>query len=356
MLLAAHADVVGVEREKWSMDPFAGVIKDGHVYGRGAIDFKGGMAVFAMAALRLAETKVPLARDVIFMAEADEEGAPMNTSWLARDHWASMDAEFALNEGGWIIKDDAGKVRYVSISTADKSVVGITLSAKGTSTHSSMPFPDNAIASLGAALGQDCRLRNPCATHGRVETVLSDAGQDEHWRDQPRIPATGQRHSRAGTRGRPRDLQGSTAARHHAQHHCAGADQWWFSLQRDSRHGRGHTESPTDSGHRSERDMVKLIEKLVKDPRITVKLASSTDGAHRHHWPCDGHSGFLGGDRVVQGVGTGIEGPVADGRSDAVSLSGGDGRGGVALARRAGLRHLPVSDQQRRTAAHARQR
>src|SRR5512132_75739 len=46
VLLAAHADVVGVEREKWSVDPFAGLIKDGHVYGRGAIDFKGGMAVF----------------------------------------------------------------------------------------------------------------------------------------------------------------------------------------------------------------------------------------------------------------------------------------------------------------------
>ena len=74
VLLAAHADVVGVEREKWSVDPFAGVIKDGHVFGRGAIDFKGGMAVFARAVMMLAERKVPLSRDVIFLAEADEEG------------------------------------------------------------------------------------------------------------------------------------------------------------------------------------------------------------------------------------------------------------------------------------------
>ena len=74
VLLAAHADVVGVEREKWSVDPFAGIDKDGHVYGRGAIDFKGGMAVFARAVMMLAERKVPLARDVIFLAEADEEG------------------------------------------------------------------------------------------------------------------------------------------------------------------------------------------------------------------------------------------------------------------------------------------
>jgi acetylornithine deacetylase/succinyl-diaminopimelate desuccinylase-like protein len=154
LLLAAHADVVGVEREKWTVDPFAGVIRDGHVYGRGAIDFKGGMAVFAMAALRLAERKVPLSRDVIFMAEADEEGAPMNTGWLAREHWALMDAEFVLNEGGWIIKGDDDRVRYVSISTADKSVAGITLTAAGTSTHSSMPLPDNPIASLASAIAR----------------------------------------------------------------------------------------------------------------------------------------------------------------------------------------------------------
>ena len=154
LLLAAHADVVGVEREKWSVDPFAGVVKDGHVYGRGAIDFKGGMAVFAAAALRIAERKIPLARDIIFLAEADEEGAPLNTTWLAREHWPSMDAEFALNEGGWIIKNDDGSVRYVSISTADKSSISVVLTSKGTSTHSSMPLPDNALASLGAAIAK----------------------------------------------------------------------------------------------------------------------------------------------------------------------------------------------------------
>jgi acetylornithine deacetylase/succinyl-diaminopimelate desuccinylase-like protein len=87
ILLAAHADVVGVEREKWTLDPFAGIIKDGYVFGRGAIDFKGGLAVFAQAAMMLAKNKVPLARDVIFLSEADEEGGKYNTSWLAQSHW-----------------------------------------------------------------------------------------------------------------------------------------------------------------------------------------------------------------------------------------------------------------------------
>jgi len=152
VLIAAHADVVGVEREKWTVDPFAGVIKDGYMYGRGAIDFKGGLAVFIEAVHRIAREKIPLERDIIFLSEADEEGGFYNTRWLAQQAWEKIDCEFALNEGGWIIRDKQGKVLYVSISTADKTSVALKLIAKGTSTHSSMPRPDNAIYSLARAL------------------------------------------------------------------------------------------------------------------------------------------------------------------------------------------------------------
>lgn len=154
VLIAAHSDVVGVEREKWTVDPFAGTIKDGYVFGRGAIDFKGGIAVFARAAMMVAERKVPLDRDVIFLAEADEENGRYSTRWLAEHHWDKIDAEFALNEGGWIIKGADGKVRYTSISTADKSTANVIITAKGTSTHASMPRPDNAIIALGRALAK----------------------------------------------------------------------------------------------------------------------------------------------------------------------------------------------------------
>lgn len=154
ILLAAHADVVGVERDKWTVDPFAGVVKDGYIMGRGAIDFKGGLAIFAQAAMMLAQNKVPLARDVIFLSEADEEGGQYNTTWLAKDHWDKLDCEFSLNEGGWIMKNPDGSVRYVSISTADKSSVSLLLTARGTSTHSSMPRPDNAIFTLNKAMAK----------------------------------------------------------------------------------------------------------------------------------------------------------------------------------------------------------
>jgi len=117
ILLAAHADLVGVERAKWTFDPFAGTIKDGFVYGRGALDFKGGLAVFAEAVMRLAQNKVPLKRDIIFLSEADEEGGKYNTMWLSQSNWDKMDCEFALNEGGWIMKKRFGSTCTVVRAT-----------------------------------------------------------------------------------------------------------------------------------------------------------------------------------------------------------------------------------------------
>ncbi|MFZ0911061.1 MAG: M20/M25/M40 family metallo-hydrolase [Candidatus Acidiferrales bacterium] len=161
VLIAAHADVVGVERDKWSVDPFAGEVKDGYVYGRGAIDVKGGLAVFAEALMRLAKNHVPLHRDVILLSEADEEGGKYSTTWLAETHWNLMDCEFALNEGGWIMKDAKGGVQYVSISTADKLSIPLIVTAKGTSTHSSMPRPDSAIFTLSKAMARLAGFETP---------------------------------------------------------------------------------------------------------------------------------------------------------------------------------------------------
>lgn len=152
ILLAAHADVVGVERAAWSMDPFAGVIRDGYVYGRGALDNKGSLAVFAEALIRLAKNKVPLNRDIILLSEADEESGQYNTEWLAEHYFNKIDCAASLNEGGWIMENPRGAVQYVSISTADKMSVWLKLTAHGTSTHSSMPVPDDAIFTLAQAL------------------------------------------------------------------------------------------------------------------------------------------------------------------------------------------------------------
>ncbi len=161
VLLAAHGDVVGVERDKWTVDPFAGRVKDGYIYGRGAMDFKGGIAVFAEAIMVLVKNHVPLHRYVIFLYEADEESGPYGTSWLAESHWNLMNCEFALNEGGWIIKNAKGDVQYVSISTGDKVSIPLILTANGTSTHSSMPRPDSAIFILSRAMARRADYEPP---------------------------------------------------------------------------------------------------------------------------------------------------------------------------------------------------
>ena len=154
VLLAAHSDVVPVERHTWSVDPFAGEIKDGYVLGRGAMDFKGGQAVFVQALLQLKKSGIALSRDVIFLAEADEEAGDYGTDWLAKNHWDKIDAEFVLNEGGWIFQDKQGVTRQVNITTRDKIYAGLRLKVTGTPTHSSRPQPDSAVGKLTRALAK----------------------------------------------------------------------------------------------------------------------------------------------------------------------------------------------------------
>ena len=104
LLLAGHEDVVGVERDLWSVDPFAGLVRGGDIWGRGSMDFKGGLAAFTVAASRIARAKPALKRDIILLAEADEEGGDYGTSWLAKNNYAKIDAGVSLNEGGWVLR------------------------------------------------------------------------------------------------------------------------------------------------------------------------------------------------------------------------------------------------------------
>ena len=154
LLMAGHEDVVGVERDLWTVDPFAGVIKGGLIYGRGAMDFKGGLAAFTVAASRIARSKAALKRDIILLAEADEEGGDYGTGWLAKEAWPKIDAGVSLNEGGWVFEDGRGTPRLMSVTTIDKNSLSVTLKTRGNSTHSSRPLPDSALAHLTRALNR----------------------------------------------------------------------------------------------------------------------------------------------------------------------------------------------------------
>jgi len=161
VLLMGHTDVVGVEREKWTTDPFGAEIKDGYLYGRGSTDDKDNAAANLEVMLLLHRQKIPLDRDVIYLAEAGEEGSPrLGIGYMVNQHWDKIDSEFALAEGGTTMVRD-GKVRHVAIATTEKVGRGLRLVAKGTSGHASVPRPDNAIVHLAAAVGKAGQYQVP---------------------------------------------------------------------------------------------------------------------------------------------------------------------------------------------------
>lgn len=154
LLLMGHIDVVGVERSKWTVDPFGGVIKDGYVYGRGAADDKGMTSVCLEVLLLLHRLKVSLDRDVIFLAESGEESSTyVGIDFMVSKHWDKIECEFALNEGGRIYSKD-GQVQYVGVATTEKVPRAVFLTAKGSSGHGSRPRTDNAIVHLASAVAK----------------------------------------------------------------------------------------------------------------------------------------------------------------------------------------------------------
>src|SRR5713226_28288 len=100
LLLMGHIDVVGVERDKWTVDPFAAVVKDGYLYGRGSRDDKAMDAANLEVFLELHRGKIPLDRDVILLAEAGEEGTTKyGIDFMVAQHWDKIECEYVLNEG-----------------------------------------------------------------------------------------------------------------------------------------------------------------------------------------------------------------------------------------------------------------
>jgi acetylornithine deacetylase/succinyl-diaminopimelate desuccinylase-like protein len=153
LLVLAHTDVVDVDRAKWPVDPFGAVIKDGYVWGRGSKDDKPVLTANLMAMLLLKRSGVQLDRDVIFLAESGEEADPdgVGMNYMVREHFADIDAEFAMTEGGGAeIKD--GRVAVVGIGTAEKVPARARLVATGTAGHGSVPRLDNALIHLSAAV------------------------------------------------------------------------------------------------------------------------------------------------------------------------------------------------------------
>lgn len=161
LLLMAHLDVVGVDKSKWTVDPFGAVIKDGYLYGRGAVDDKGMLAENLAAFIALKRSGVRLNRDVIFLAEGDEEaGGQEGIKFAIEKHWDKIAAGFALNEGGQAIVDK-GKVQYVGVQASEKVALNVDVIATGTAGHASIPRNDDPVVHLVAAMEKIAGYETP---------------------------------------------------------------------------------------------------------------------------------------------------------------------------------------------------
>ena len=162
ILLLSHIDVVPTEKQHWEVDPFEAIIKDGYLYGRGALDDKSMGIVEMMVLLILKREKVALKRDILFLATGDEEtGGKWGIEWLMETVPSLKKAEYAFNEGSYIICDETGAPARYELSNGQKVLFQLKLKAKGTSGHASMPIPDNSNVKLVRGLEEVTKWETP---------------------------------------------------------------------------------------------------------------------------------------------------------------------------------------------------
>jgi len=154
LLLSAHLDVVEAEASAWKHPPFSGIVADGCLWGRGAIDMKN-MAAMSLAILtRLAREKVKLRRDIIFAAVADEEaGCDLGSRFLVENHPDLVRAEYAIGEsGGYTVH--LGKATFYPIQVAEMGICWFKSRVRGEPGHGSMPREDSAVIKLAEAIAR----------------------------------------------------------------------------------------------------------------------------------------------------------------------------------------------------------
>jgi acetylornithine deacetylase/succinyl-diaminopimelate desuccinylase-like protein len=173
VLMLAHTDVVPVQRDKWPVDPFGAVVKDGYVWGRGTTDDKDKLTAILMTLLLVKRSGAPLDRDLIFLAESGEEAdaTGVGIKFMVEQHFDEIDSEFAITEGpGATIEN--GRVAFVQITTGEKVPRRVRLVASGTSGHGSIPRIDNAVTHLAAAVQKVGSWQTPARLNATTRTYF----------------------------------------------------------------------------------------------------------------------------------------------------------------------------------------
>lgn len=174
LLLLSHLDVVAANPKEWSVDPFSGLVKDGFVWGRGAMDMKSMTAMEVMVMKLLKRNNVKLKGDIILAATADEEkGGEAGAGWLVRNHLEKVRADYVINEGGGQAIPMDGK-NVFTIQTAEKGILWFKVKAKGRPGHGSVPgAADNAILRMNRVVERLGNYRAPMALTPTVKQFLA---------------------------------------------------------------------------------------------------------------------------------------------------------------------------------------
>jgi len=179
LLLLSHLDVVAANPKEWSVDPFEGIVKDGFVWGRGALDMKSMTAIEVMVMKLLKRNGVKLKGDVILAATADEEkGGEVGAGWLVENHPEKVKADFVINEGGGLAMPVNGK-NVFTIQTAEKGIYWFKVKAKGRPGHGSVPgAADNAIMRMNKVIEKLGNYRARIMLVPAVKQFLSEVARE----------------------------------------------------------------------------------------------------------------------------------------------------------------------------------
>jgi acetylornithine deacetylase/succinyl-diaminopimelate desuccinylase-like protein len=194
LILLSHIDVVPATPATWRLDPWSGAIQDSALWGRGALDMKGMAVVELTTLIALKRRGVPLSRDIILIANADEETGSTGAEWFTREKAGLIrDAEFLINEGGSNRVDAAGKTQYYGVAVTEKIPYWQRLTVRGSPGHGSVPRPDNAAARLARVLGRIAAYETPLRVTPPAEQFFRDLStrekdiQKRRWLENPAV-------------------------------------------------------------------------------------------------------------------------------------------------------------------------
>ena len=189
ILIMGHTDVVGVQRDKWAQDPFGAARIDGFIWGRGTLDDKDNLTASLMTMLLLKRTNTKLDRDVIFVAESDEEaGGGLGIDELIKKNWSEIEAEYCIAEGGGF-SSRGGKVLFQTVQLGEKMPRQMRITEQGVAGHGSMPREDNAIVHIAGAVAKlgawqpPMRMNDVTRSYFELLGQVSDPADAQRFKD-----------------------------------------------------------------------------------------------------------------------------------------------------------------------------